>query len=259
MYTHSSEDVMDDHYGMITRAQATAVVEAGKDLPVPDGKRDRTTVSAINELISMHKGGGGSDPSGTLVFDVEDRVYRVFNMQRQDGAGKRPRTLVLGSEGNTVTLSLFDRLAESIDTDCVERGDAVLVRNALVDVQNGSLRSTNGTLISRLARSRTGITDFSLLKEGQRNIDVSGKVVEIGPIRYVSTLNRAGKMAVSDCTVSDGSSSMVVSMWGTSALATSSISINSTVRIEFCSVRRRNDIVELYAGDLSRVLVTKRA
>jgi hypothetical protein len=258
MRAYSSEDVMDDHYGMITRAQAAAMVDVGES-PTPDAQQGRTTVSGLNEFISMHKGDDAADGQAHAV-DVEDTVYRVFNVQKPDGAGKRPsRNVVLGTEGNTVVLGLFDRLAESIDTDRIERGDTVFVKGALVDLRSGSLRGGDGTAISRLAHSRAMVTEFSALREGQKNIDVAGMVVEMGPTRHVSRLNSPGQVAVSDCALSDGSSTMPVSLWGSSALAAASVGINSTVKIEFCSVRVRNGSLEVYAGDLSRVLVLRRA
>lgn len=256
MRAYNSEDVMDDHYGMITRAQANAMVGTSESL-APDAKQDRITVSDVNEFISLHKGEAPADGQAHTV-DVEDLVYRVFNMQRIDSAGRRAsRNVVLGTEGNTVVLSLFGASAESIDADRIERGDIVFVRGALIDLQGGSLKGANGTAISRLVPSHNAVTDFSLLSEGQRNMDVSGRVVEIGPVRYVNRLS-VGRVAVSDCAIADGSSTLPVSMWGSSALATSSIRVNSTVKVEFCSVRGRNGSVEIYAGDLSRVLVLKQ-
>jgi hypothetical protein len=89
-----------------------------------------------------------------------------------------------------------------------------------------------------------------------RNIDIIGKVVEISPIRHVSALS-GGAIAVSGCVLSDLSSTVGVSLWGSSALATASMHVNGFAKIEFCSARVRNEKMEVYASDLSRVVAGK--
>src|SRR5208283_4668204 len=109
-------------------------------------------------------------------------------------------------------------------------------------------------MISRIAPTRhETITDYSTLKDGLKNFDIIGKVIEIGPLRHVNGLG-AGQTAVSDCVITDMKTSVGVSMWGSSAIETTRIKVNDFVKMEFCSARMRNDSITLYASDLSRIV-----
>lgn len=252
-----AEGVMDEHYGMITRVQAQRVAEqGGAGLRPPGSGVEKASVVSVNAFAAAHR---ADAPSGErpYVVNVQDRLYRVFNMQDNGQGRQLSRTVVLGSEGDTIQLFLSGELAREIDAKQFERGDVVFVRGALLDLQNCSLKALGRTTVARVMRSHTSISDFSLLREGQRGIDVSGKVTEIGQMRYVNRLSGSGQIAVSDCTITDGTSAVPVSMWGSSATSTSSMEINSIVKIEFCSVRERNSSLEIYANDLSRVLLIR--
>jgi hypothetical protein len=90
-----------------------------------------------------------------------------------------------------------------------------------------------------------------------KNIDIIGKVVEISPIRHVSALSNGDAIAVAGCVLSDLSNTVGVSLWESSALATASMHVNGFAKIEFCSSRVRNEKIEVYANNLSRVVVGK--
>ncbi|MDE1856632.1 MAG: hypothetical protein KGH98_00945 [Candidatus Micrarchaeota archaeon] len=249
------DKVIDSFSGMITREQAARLAGDGVGEPSSVTDRKRETLSGIDVagLIDFMNHSVQKDP--VAVESLQAYVYRIFNPVSYAKAGKAGirRTIVVGAEGNTVKANLFDRAAEFIDTNAFERGDMVLLKDLILNPITGELGSVQSTLISRVKPSAGVVTDFMSLKEGARNIDVVGRLMEIGPIRHVGRIDRAGQIAVADCTVTDSKYSLPVSLWGSSALATAGMSVNSTVKIEFCSVRSKNGRMELYANDLSRV------
>ena len=89
----------------------------------------------------------------------------------------------------------------------------------------------------------------------KKNIDIIGKVTEISVIRYLKQQNK--DITVSDFMIVNSASSIRVSAWGSSALITERMSVNQYVRIEFCNIIERNDLLEIQANDISRILILK--
>ncbi len=251
----SIDETMDAHFGMISREQAASISGAEDDTAGGKlGTNDIATSRALLEFIAANR----DSTQQAYAVNVKDRVYRIFNPLRRGDRPESYRTVVLGSEGSTIQMRASGGISDYIDSAAVCRGDLVFVKGAVLDMKSESLAVSRRTLLTKLASSAVpAVSDFSALREGQRNIDVVGRVTEIGQIRNVAKLGGDGNVAVSDCILSDGAGTLRVSMWESSAAATSSMRINSTVRIEFCSVRLRNGETELYASDLSRVLQFK--
>ncbi len=260
------DDVMDSHSGMITRKQAMAILDAGAQTQGQDSPRQPPRAYTAAELLRLI--GPSVDqpvaqesrakPTPSQMVDIEDTIYRVFNASGFTQANRKisRRLVVLGMEGAAISITLFDKLAELIDTNCFERGDTVLIKNAVMDATRGSLRGSSATRLIRLKPANTGITDFSAIAPGSSNIDVIGRAVEIYQIRYASKLSGNAQVPFSGCVLSDSSNAELhVSMWGSSALATASIKAGGVVKIEFCSSRLRNDRLDIAASDSSRVLV----
>ena len=250
----TAEEVMDRFSGMITKDQAAAL--AGKEVAEKPVSSDVINVDALLQFISMKR---DSQPASANPYsvNVQDYLYRIFNpvMRAVGNRQVSRRYVVLGREGCTIRLDLVGKLSEFIDINAFERQDLVVVKKALLDVSNGELVDGKGTMISRIAPTRhETITDYSMLKDGARNVDVIGRVVEIGPVRHVSGLSANGQVAVSDCVLTDMDMPVSASLWGSSAIATTRMKVNDFVKMEFCNARVRNGSMELYANDLSRVV-----
>jgi hypothetical protein len=265
------ERIIDSYHGMISQTDAERILNGaiGKAVDKEEAshgiasgsassKEKPLSASAVLEFINMNSQ-HGKDDGGRYIVDVRDYIYRIFNpveFQTQARKGIR-RAMVLGREGHAVKVTLYDKYADFVDINAFERGDVILAKNMLVDNANMELRNTRDTLMSRIVPSQTGITDFSKLVDGQKNIDVIGKLIEIGPIRYVNTLGRESQVAVADCVITDSEAMMPVSLWGSSALMSTKMKPNDYMKIEFCSVRSRNGSAEIYAPDTSRILISK--
>ncbi len=257
-YMDEIADTVDRFSGMITREQAERMAASREKAGTPAA--EATDALRLSEFISAQRSSKAvRDSPAAYIVNITDKVYRVFNKveYRRNGRNGASRIVVMGRENHTIKLNLLDRFAELADSLPISRSDVILVKNASLEMGRGELRSTNATQISVISHSEAAKAEFGDMAEGDRNVDVIGKVIEIGPIRYVSRLGGDGQIAVSECTITDAKTPLQVSLWGSSALMTTKLAINDTVKIEFCSVRSRNGRMELYASDLSRVLIKK--
>ncbi len=261
------EEVIDGLSGMITREQAKALLDnrATAKASAADQNPDKipediTNAVGLLEFVEMNRRRGmvGRSITDAFTVNVRDSVYRIFNPSSYSSQGVQSerRTVVLGTEGFTIKLSLR-RLSALMDSGAFERGDTMLVSNALLDMQNCELKEGKGTSVRRLAPTRLeSVIDYSVLTEGMKNIDIIGKIVEVSPIRHVSALSGT-TIPVTDCVMSDQSNTIGVSLWESAALASASMHVNDFMKIEFCNIRTRNEKLEVYAGNLSRVVVGK--
>jgi len=250
----ATEELIDKYSGMITTKQAESIIEnnAGDD----SGKIPETiSVKSLLEFLNNK-----NSALGIRTVNVQDYIYRIFNPFTYSYSNRqgKSRSLVLGSEGSTIKLNLAGKASDFIDIGKFERGDLVLMKNLLLDSTGSELNSGSSTIISRInpAPARSTISDYSLLKEGLKNIDVLGKLIEMNPIRYINSSDGSGQIAVTDCVISDMNNTANVSLWESSALATAGMNVNDFIKIEFCSVRFRNRI-EIYASNLSRIVSGK--
>lgn len=264
----AADDLLEELSGMVSRRDAELLAGA-EGQAQNKAQRPYAGVNDVTDVVELLEFANANSMVSTPLVEgqkvaeyavnVRDRIYRVFNQADYNYGNARgvKRELVLGREGRTVRLTLFNNLSRLVDITPFERGDTVLVRNAVLNVAGGTLKGTSRTVLLRLSPSGGGITNFSALKGGERNIDIIGKVVEIYPIKYVNRLDAEGQIGVANCVISDLNESMNVAMWGSSAIATANINANDVIKIEFCSVRERNGVKEVYATETSRILASK--
>ncbi len=244
----SADEVLESFSGMITREQAAAIANGDGLHASPGGY---ISVEGILEFIKAVRGAKRSEEAAKLyTVNIEDTVYRIFN--EIENASRR--TLTLGRTGSTINIVVSDKLSSAIDERGFERGDLVSVIGASLDILGERLVGTKSTTMVRMRRSRSGITDFSTLKDGDRNIDIIGKVTEIGQLSSVSRLG-GGNVAVAECRISGQEGSAEVTLWGSSAMLTKRMRVGDLVKIEFCNVRSVEPKPQINANELSRVLI----
>lgn len=242
-------EIIDSYSGMITRGQATALVDGSPDMIL--------NVSGLLDFIKLSR--NKKDRKDTYTVSVEDKVYRVFNEVRyKSGLGEScRRTVTLGSEGTTINITLSGALSDQIDTSAIERGDKVMIKDASLVTVREELNGDKLTTIPKVGRSSSGIIDYSRITSDLKNIDIVGKVTEIGTLQYVNQLGRTGQVPVASCRITDMKNTADVALWGSCALLAARINVNDFIKIEFCSAYLSNSIVRIQASDLSRVLINK--
>ncbi|MGC8479152.1 MAG: OB-fold nucleic acid binding domain-containing protein [Candidatus Micrarchaeia archaeon] len=198
-------------------------------------------------------------PKNADIVTIEDNIYRIFNKItfENNGTMRKRRVVALGDEGVTVRVTLWDKSSEFVDTMLVQRGDRVLISNLKTLLNNGEIELTNtpNTYISRVSPTYQVIkTNFSDLNGDEKNIDILGRILSVGPIRYFRDLD--GKQnGISECSISDGSNEVKVTLWKSSSVYAAEMHPGSYVKIEFANVKKTNDKVEITANDYSRILL----
>ncbi len=195
------------------------------------------------------------------VVDIEDSVYRVFNKLRfeRGGVARSSRIVVFGSEGGSVSASFWDKGADIVDSVMLQRKDRAIATNMTVRGAGGelALHSTNSTYVSRLMPARSAVTDLSQLRGGEKNVDVSGRVLAVGQIRYFKNLSGRDS-GVSDCTMTDGKVEARIVLWGSSSACAGEMHPGDYIKAEFVSVKGTDNGIEITANDSARVLLNRR-
>ncbi|MGC8648872.1 MAG: hypothetical protein ACP5UN_01475 [Candidatus Micrarchaeia archaeon] len=265
------ELIMDKFSGMISKEVAIKImkgeipIDIDNNLSTKQKKRinninstsDITDVRNTIEFINTKRNImiGDNKEEGNYIIDIKDVVYRIFNPQESKLKKGIKRTLVLGYEGATINFVVHNKLSDFIDVNIIERGDTIFIRKALLDIKQNLLYDQKSTLISKIAPTTNKIYVVSELSAGMRGIDVIGRITEIGAIKYVSGLGNE-QVAVASAKLSLNDKSVDVSLWGSSALATTKMNLNDFVKIEFCNVRNKFDKLEIIANDYSRVFAS---
>ena len=224
--------------------------DIGKIIDQNGGLIDKTMASRIKNTQESAKSyqklsvdlllkRGAEDES---IVNVEDKVYRVFNKIKIDikGTPRIKRIIVLGAEGRTVSISLWDKNCNFIDSMLIQRGDSISISSLKVrkisdDIE---LSSTSGTYISRIVPSYNFKSNFSEIAENERNIDIMGRILSVSPTRYFKDLD--GKQSgVSECSVTDGKNEAHVTLWRSSSGYSADMHPGAYIKLEFVSVKKK--------------------
>lgn len=239
--------VVKEHGGMISKKMANGILESRK-------KEGSASKARLNDLLS------GKFPDGSIVR-IEEHIYRIFNKKSFNVSGRERtrRNMVLGNDSANILLTLWDKHAEMADNILMERGDRILADGLRLKKSEYGYELSNltNTYLARLASSKTSILDFSMLKPGERSIDVTGKIISIGNIRHFNDL-KGREGSVSDATISDGKKELRLVMWGSSSIYAGSMHPGDLVKIEFATVKETANGMEISASDSSRLLIKSR-
>lgn len=256
------DKVIEKFSGFITKEQADYILKSETESQSNITDKSIKSNMSVKELLGLtaaKKPQKVSDDDRSSIVNVKDYIYRIFNPQSSNIKGREStrRVVILGEEGSTMALNLRDKLSEFIDINSFERGDQVIVNNVLLNPTAGELRSGQNTIINKVNPSKLNvITDYSLIKEELRKVDVMGRILEISPIRHVSRLGKTGQIAVASCVISDSINLIDASFWGSSAITTTGLKTNDLVKMEFCDIRTRDGKMQIYVNDDSRVLAS---
>jgi len=258
------ELIMDKFSGMISKEDAIKIMNGEISLNLEENNEqpkiqkqqinDITDVRSTIAFINTKKTTLNANDKNTTnyIVDIKDVVYRIFNPMESKLKKGIKRTIVLGYEGSTINLVVHNKLSDFIDVNAIERGDTIFIRNAVLDIKQSLLYDQKNTIISKISPTNNKIYAVSELSAGMRGVDVIGRITEIGTIKYVSALGN-DQVAVASAKLSLNNVSVDVSLWGSSALATTRMNLNDFVKIEFCNVRSKFDKLEIIANDYSRV------
>ena len=133
--------------------------------------KDKNTTSKIYKKINVDELLKANIAENDTV-SIEDKVYRIFNkiIVKTSGSTRTKRTVVLGNEGRTVRVILWDKNCDFVDSMLIQRGDGVSFSNLKSNIFNDEveLSSTSSSYIVRTVPSYDFKSDFSELKNNEK-------------------------------------------------------------------------------------------
>ncbi|MDE1825715.1 MAG: hypothetical protein KGH61_04115 [Candidatus Micrarchaeota archaeon] len=244
-------EVVDEHFGMIGKGAAEKI--AG-DRTLANGARMESPVEAMSEIavddVIRERARVNS------LVEMSAQVYRVYNRKvvEIDGRDVEIRIIILGTQGENIRAILFEEKVALANSMPIERGDVLhLVRFVVRRGYNGlELASLLDSRIEKISSSASEVANFSMLRNGQKDVDVIGRIVAIGPVKHsIFSIGRGNDAC--NCTISDGKTQMRLTVIGNAVHDLSLAHPGDPIKIEFCAVR---DEKELYANESSRILVS---
>ncbi len=252
----SPDDVIDYFDGMLTREQAAAIYSKYENVNLDYGMPFDAHGMAM--LLDSNSNGILEGFNAGKV-DISDKVYRVLNPVIKKFGEKTTfsRTIVLGKEGDTVMVTLSKKSSRLLGKLNISRDDKVTIKSLKIDFRTGTLKSTMNTVIERLEQSNTCISRLSRLKPGIRGVDIIGKLIEVGPEKRLPKSQGGAASNAVLAKISDSTTALAVSCVGYPASCIKRMPLNSTIRVEFCSIIERNGSIIAYADANSRIMSIK--
>ncbi|MCL5440400.1 MAG: hypothetical protein M1448_00755 [Candidatus Marsarchaeota archaeon] len=260
------ETVLGLFSGMVTKEQAMDIASGKIPLLSKESLAKRTgmdIVMSIDGILGfvemqrcMQEDEGGRKARKNYNISAGGEVYRIFNTQVYSYNGKeaRKRVVVLGKEGNTMNFTLFDEAADMIDSLGICRGDTIVAKGVVLDVQKGEMKGLKRSRIKRCAKA--GIA-ASLPEGDMRGADIFGIAEDIRLERYTDGEGKERKRCLK-CSIRGMERPVEVFFFGSSADAAGNVVEGDEIRAEFCTFAVEGERAVAYAGENSRVMVTQR-
>ncbi|HUS79180.1 MAG TPA: OB-fold nucleic acid binding domain-containing protein [Patescibacteria group bacterium] len=206
--------------------------------------------------------------TGMYNVNVAARVAQIGESRefaRSDGSSGRVLSVLLEDETGTVRLSLWDEDVELAKE--LEPGTTIAVENGYTRLSLGSVglnKGRNGELIINPddvevapIRIEDKLVDIRDLREGQTNVYVRGRVLEIPEIREVETAR--GPATVASFRIDDGTGEARVSVWRDLVDQVEGLAQGAQIRMENCQVREPFDgLLQVSSGMFTRIVVEKK-
>ncbi|HVA83086.1 MAG TPA: hypothetical protein VNF06_02905, partial [Candidatus Aquilonibacter sp.] len=245
----TTENVLDEHLGMISRQSASRIAE-GKSIAEQRPSNDPLDIAS--EMVSIADLISGKAKVNSLI-EIEEVVYRVFSKRQVEvgGVDILTRVLLLGTKEGNIRVILFDGKVDLANSIPIERGDRVVARNFVVRKSAAGLElaSISQSTIRKESEARSGINEFSRINPSAQEVDVLGKLVVIGPVKH-SIFAVARDNDSCEFTISDGIDQMKVLVVGNGVRELEMAHPGDAIKIE-CATIRKNGKVELYVNESS--------
>ncbi|MEM3661290.1 MAG: hypothetical protein QXG73_00440 [Candidatus Micrarchaeaceae archaeon] len=237
------QNAIDERYGLINREMAKSMLDTKNQRIF-----ERISASSVPENIA----------EGSVV-DLDGKVIKVLNKTavQGGGAGNYFRLMLLGEERNPVRVVLWRKYADLVDNMLIERNDNILAKALSVKKWQDSTEfsTTSATFFFRTKPALGGISDFSQLSSGMKNIDIIAKLLSIGSVHYFTDL-KSRQRGVVRCAITDGAIEMPLVLWGLSSGYAAVLHPGNYIKVEYASVKNGNASLEIHADDYSRILAS---
>jgi ssDNA-binding replication factor A large subunit len=184
---------------------------------------------------------------------------------RRDGTEGKVVSVLLEDDTGTVRLSLWDEDAEKAQQ---------ISEGTIIVVENGYTRSGYGGIdlnVGRNGRVHIDPEDFEIeipeierkvteiidLREGQRNVNIRGQLLDDPIQRDVDTIR--GPTTVTNFRIDDGTGEARVSLWREHAEEAMDLTAGAEIKLEYMNVREPFDgIIQVSSGAFTKIVVERR-
>ncbi|MFH1240656.1 MAG: OB-fold nucleic acid binding domain-containing protein [Candidatus Diapherotrites archaeon] len=238
--------------GLLTDSGAAFMV--AKELNV---KVDATSASTEFTKISKLE-------DGIQNVDVLVKVLQVFSAREFEKSGKKGLlcNLVVADETGEIRLTLWNKEAERIQNEQIQKGDVLMLKNCYVSSYNDrkqlSLGYSGEMIINPeeqkvdVSISENKLTKLEELKPEMSDVDSVARILRIYPATEFSHEGRKGK--VLNFQISDGSAIMRATAWNDIADQVMALSENDLIKIESAYTKQGMRGLELHLGWKARII-----
>lgn len=251
------EEKQEELSGFITPEGAATIVARNNGV-VPEREEPEVRKLSIEDLSV-----------GMSNIDIVGRVERIFEpreFDRKDGSKGKVANLVLMDETGEIRAVFWDRMADLVSEDELQKGTPVQLKGAYVKKGRGGSPEVNigrrGKIeiapdderVDDLPPASEAKAKIADLDSSKKYVDIVGRVTAVSaPREFERSDGSKGKVAT--LRIVDETGQCRVSLWGSKAEKTEKIDQGDAVRLENASVREgRQGTPELHLNWRSRII-----
>jgi ssDNA-binding replication factor A large subunit len=226
---------------------------------VAQGVKPKEPVPHWTKIGDLKEGMGSVNVAALAIQVGETRAF-----VRRDGTEGRVVSVLLEDDTGTVRLSLWDDDVSL--TENIKSGSIIVVENGYtragfqgIDLnagRNGRVHIDPEDLEVELPELERKITPIADLREGQRNVTVSGQLLDDPVQRDIDTVR--GPATVTNFRIDDGTGEARVSLWRDYAEKAMDLTAGAQVRLEYMNVREPFDgLIQVSSGAFTKIVVER--
>ena len=201
---------------------------------------------------------------GMQNMDVLVKVLQVFSAREFEKSGKKGTlcNLVIADETGEIRLTLWNKEADRVQNEQIQKGNVLMLRNCYVSSYNDRKQLSLGysgemTINPENQEVEVSITENKLtkleeLKPEMSDVDTVARILRIYPATEFSHEGRKGK--VLNFQISDGSAIIRATAWNDIADQVLKLSENDLIKIESAYTKQGMRGLELHLGWKARIM-----
>jgi replication factor A1 len=183
---------------------------------------------------------------------------------RRDGTEGKVVSILLEDDTGTVRLSLWDEDADKAQS--ISEGTIIVVENGYtrsgyggIDLnvgRNGRVHIDPEDFEMEIPEIERKVTDIIDLREGQRNVNIRGQLLDDPIQRDIDTIR--GPTMVTNFRIDDGTGEARVSLWRDHAEAAMDLTAGAEIRLEYMNVREPFDgLIQVSSGAFTKIVIER--
>lgn len=238
--------------GLLT--ESGAIIMIAKELRIDLNLDKITHLIKIKELNE-----------GLQNIDVIARVNNVYPEKEFEKNGKKGKliSIIVSDETGEIRLTLWNKDAEIITEKKVQKGDIILLKNCFVTKWNDRMQlnlSFNGNIElnpeieNTLPKYEKNIKKIVEVEQGERDVNVIGRITKLFPEREFETSERKGKYL--NFEIGDSTATINCTAWNDAVKTITKYNIGDGILIESGYTKQGREGIELHLGFNTNVIHT---